>query len=66
MIATPVSPFAAFEVGSIKDPIQMYLEDIYTIGINLAGLPAISVPAGFSTDGKPMGLQLIGPQKHDV
>lgn len=66
IIASPVSPFAAFEVGSIKDPLQMYLEDIYTIGINLAGIPAISVPAGFSHDGKPMGLQLIGPQKEDV
>lgn len=66
IIATPVSPFAAFEVGSIKDPLQMYLEDIYTIGINLAGVPAISIPAGFSKDGKPMGLQLVGPQKQDV
>ena len=44
---------------------EMYLEDIYTIGINLAGLPAISIPNGFSLDGKPMGLQLIGPQKED-
>lgn len=66
VIATPVSPFAAFEIGSIKDPLQMYLEDIYTIGINLAGVPAISIPAGFSKDGKPMGLQLVGPQKQDV
>jgi len=66
LIATPVSPFAAFEIDSIKDPIQMYLEDIYTIPINLAGLPAISIPDGFSSDGKPMGLQLIGPQKGDV
>lgn len=65
VIATPVSPFAAFEIGSIKDPLQMYLEDIYTIGINLGGLPAISLPNGFSHDGKPMGLQLIGPQKQD-
>ncbi len=65
IIATPVSPFAAFEIGSIKDPLQMYLEDIYTIGINLAGLPAVSIPNGFSHDGKPMGLQLIGPQKQD-
>jgi aspartyl-tRNA(Asn)/glutamyl-tRNA(Gln) amidotransferase subunit A len=65
LIATPVSPFAAFEIGAIKDPLQMYLEDIYTIGINLAGLPAISIPNGFSLDGKPMGLQLIGPQKED-
>ncbi|MBS4165621.1 Glutamyl-tRNA(Gln) amidotransferase subunit A [Neochlamydia sp. AcF65] len=66
LVASPVSPFAAFEIGSIKDPIQMYLEDIYTIGINLAGLPAISIPAGFSAEGKPMGLQLIGPQKDEV
>lgn len=66
LVAMPVSPFAAFEVGSIKDPIQMYLEDIYTISSNLAGLPAISIPAGFSHDRKPIGLQLIGPQKHDV
>ncbi len=65
LIASPVSPFAAFEIGAIKDPLQMYLEDIYTIGINLAGLPAISIPNGFSKDGKPMGLQLIGPQKQD-
>lgn len=66
IVATPVSPFAAFEMGSIKDPLQMYLEDIYTIGVNLAGLPAISIPGGFSHDGKPMGLQLIGPQKQDI
>lgn len=65
LIATPVSPFAAFEIGAIKDPLQMYLEDIYTIGINLAGLPAVSIPNGFSREGKPMGLQLIGPQKQD-
>lgn len=66
LVATPVTPFAAFELGSIKDPLQMYLEDIYTIPGNLAGLPSVSVPAGFSHDYKPMGLQLSGPQKHDV
>ena len=67
IVATPVSPFAAFEIGAIKDPLQMYLEDIYTIGINLAGLPAISVPAGFTAkDHKPIGLQLVGPQKGDT
>lgn len=65
IIASPVSPFAAFEIGAIKDPLQMYLEDIYTIAINLAGLPAISIPDGFTRDGKPLGLQLIGPQKQD-
>lgn len=66
VIATPTSPFAAFEIGSIKDPLQMYLEDIYTIAINLAGLPAVSIPNGFSKEGKPLGLQLIGAQKNDA
>lgn len=66
IVATPVAPVPAFEIGYIKDPLQMYLEDIYTISINLAGLPAISVPSGFSHDNKPIGLQLIGPQKADV
>lgn len=63
IIAMPVSPFPAFETGSIKDPLQMYLADIYTIPSNLAGLPAISIPCGFTQDRKPVGLQLIGPQK---
>ena len=66
LVATPVSPFTAFEIGAMKDSLQMYLEDIYTIGINLAGLPAISIPQGFASDGKPLGLQLIGPQKQDA
>lgn len=66
IVATPTSPFTAFEIGAIKDPLQMYLEDIYTISINLAGLPAISIPEGFASDKKPLGLQLIGPQKHDA
>lgn len=66
LVATPVSPFTAFEMGAIKDPLQMYLEDIYTIAANLAGLPAISIPDGFANDGKPLGLQLTGPHKHDA
>lgn len=66
VVAMPVTPFTAFKRGVIKDPMQMYLEDIYTIPINLAGLPAISVPEGFSSEGLPLGLQLIAPQKHDV
>jgi aspartyl-tRNA(Asn)/glutamyl-tRNA(Gln) amidotransferase subunit A len=65
LIASPVSPFAAFEIGAIHDPLQMYLEDIYTIGINLGGVPAVSVPNCLTKEGKPLGLQLIGPQKQD-
>ncbi len=65
LIASPVSPFAAFEIGSIKDPLQMYLEDIYAIGVNLAGLPAVSMPNQLTKDGKPLGFQLIGPQMQD-
>lgn len=66
LIATPVAPSTAFEHEAIKDPLQMYLEDIYTLGANLGGVPAISVPAGFSHDNKPFGLQLTGPQMKDV
>jgi aspartyl-tRNA(Asn)/glutamyl-tRNA(Gln) amidotransferase subunit A len=65
LVASPVSPFAAFEIGSIQDPLQMYLEDVYTIGVNLAGLPAASIPNDFTQNGMPLGLQLIGPQKED-
>ena len=64
-IATPTSPFSAFNIGAVQDPIQMYLEDIYTIGINLAGLPAISLPTSMTTANKPMGLQLIAPFGQD-
>jgi aspartyl-tRNA(Asn)/glutamyl-tRNA(Gln) amidotransferase subunit A len=61
LIATPVTPTPAFALGEkIEDPLQMYLSDIYTISVNLAGLPAISVPCGFSRKGLPIGLQLIG------
>jgi aspartyl-tRNA(Asn)/glutamyl-tRNA(Gln) amidotransferase subunit A len=56
----PVSPSTAFNIGEkTKDPIDMYLADIYTIAVNLAGLPAMSIPAGF-VDNKPVGLQIIG------
>ncbi|MBM3198048.1 MAG: Asp-tRNA(Asn)/Glu-tRNA(Gln) amidotransferase subunit GatA [Chlamydiae bacterium] len=65
LIAMPSSPLPAFPLGSMQDPIQMYLQDLYTIGANLAGLPAISVPSGWSHDKKPYGLQLIGPQLDD-
>mgnify|MGYP001420554816 CR=1 FL=1 len=61
VILTPVSPTPAFKIGErISDPLQMYLSDIFTIPVNLAGLPAISIPCGFSSDGLPIGLQIIG------
>lgn len=63
IIATPVTPSDAFEIGSIQDPMQMYLEDIYTIGGNLAGLPGLVVPSGFTSAKKPLGIMLTGPQK---
>ncbi len=59
VIIGPVSPTTAFDLGSVKDPISMYLADIYTLSANLAGLPAMSIPAGFSNK-LPVGLQLIG------
>jgi aspartyl-tRNA(Asn)/glutamyl-tRNA(Gln) amidotransferase subunit A len=61
-IAGPVCPTPAFLLGEkTADPLTMYLSDIYTIGVNLAGLPAISIPAGYSAAGLPIGLHLIGP-----
>ncbi|MGH8149397.1 MAG: Asp-tRNA(Asn)/Glu-tRNA(Gln) amidotransferase subunit GatA [Steroidobacteraceae bacterium] len=61
VIAGPTSPTAAFELGAkTADPVTMYLNDIYTIGANLAGLPALSIPCGFAA-GLPVGLQLMGP-----
>jgi len=59
LILTPVTPTTAFEFGSKKDPLEMYLSDIYTIGVNLAGLPAISLPIGKDKNSLPIGLQLI-------
>jgi aspartyl-tRNA(Asn)/glutamyl-tRNA(Gln) amidotransferase subunit A len=61
-ILTPATPSAAFGIGekSGDDPIEMYLNDVFTVTVNLAGLPGISVPAGLSEEGLPLGLQLIG------
>jgi aspartyl-tRNA(Asn)/glutamyl-tRNA(Gln) amidotransferase subunit A len=60
-IVTPTSPTTAFKLGEkTQDPLQMYLSDIYTISINLAGLPALSLPCGFDSDGLPIGMQIIG------
>jgi aspartyl-tRNA(Asn)/glutamyl-tRNA(Gln) amidotransferase subunit A len=61
VIATPTAPTAAFRVGEkTQDPLQMYLSDIFTISVNLAGVPALSMPCGLSGEGLPIGLQLIG------
>ncbi len=61
VIITPTSPTVAFKVGEKSaDPLQMYLSDIFTISVNLAGVPGISIPCGFTTDNLPVGLQLIG------
>jgi aspartyl-tRNA(Asn)/glutamyl-tRNA(Gln) amidotransferase subunit A len=59
-LLTPTSPIPAFKIGEKSDPLAMYLCDIYTIGVNLAGLPGISVPCGFTKSGLPIGMQLIG------
>ena len=61
VIATPTAPSVAFAIGStLQDPLAQYLADVFTVGVNLAGLPAISVPCGFSS-ALPVGLQLISP-----
>jgi aspartyl-tRNA(Asn)/glutamyl-tRNA(Gln) amidotransferase subunit A len=62
VVLGPTSPTAAFPIGEkIDDPLSMYLADIYTISCNLAGLPGISVPCGFTKGGLPIGLQILGP-----
>jgi len=61
VIVTPTTPTTAFKLGEkTQDPLQMYLSDIYTISINLAGLPALSLPCGFDSEGMPIGVQIIG------
>ncbi len=60
LILSPVAPSVAPKIGSIHDPLEMYKSDMYTIAINLAGLPALSLPVGFDSAGMPIGLQLIG------
>ena len=61
VIMAPVAPTTAYKIGSmISDPLQMYLQDACTVPLNLAGLPGISLPCGFSSQGMPIGLQIIG------
>jgi aspartyl-tRNA(Asn)/glutamyl-tRNA(Gln) amidotransferase subunit A len=61
VLLTPATPSAAFALGAkTADPVSMYLNDVFTVTVNLAGLPGLSVPAGLSSDGLPLGLQLIG------
>ena len=61
-ILTPTAPSAAFGIGEkgSADPVEMYLNDIFTVTVNMAGLPGISVPSGLDAQGLPLGLQLIG------
>jgi len=60
-ILTPATPSAAFALGQkFDDPVQMYLNDVFTVTVNLAGLPGLAVPAGLDAQGLPLGLQLIG------
>ncbi len=61
-LVSPVAPTAAFRLGEkLDDPLQMYLSDIFTIPVNLAGIPALSVPCGKSAEGLPIGMQILGP-----
>lgn len=61
MLLTPVAPATAPKLGeSLSDPLQMYLSDVYTVSVNLAGLPGLSMPCGFDSKGLPIGAQLIG------
>jgi len=61
VMVTPVAPTPAFRIGEkVEDPLQMYLSDIFTIPVNLAGIPAIALPCGFNHEGLPIGLQIMG------
>jgi len=65
VIAMPTTPTSAFKLGAIRCPFDMYLQDIYTISANLAGLPAMSIPSGYCSERRPLGLQLMGPQRSE-
>ncbi|MCE9585564.1 Asp-tRNA(Asn)/Glu-tRNA(Gln) amidotransferase subunit GatA [Candidatus Nomurabacteria bacterium] len=64
-IATPTTPTPAFKFGEKKDPLQMYLSDIFTVPANISGIPSISIPCGFSSSGLPFGLQFMTSMKND-
>ena len=65
-ILTPVSPNPAFKLGEkVNDPVAMYLEDLMSVSLNLAGVPGLAIPAGFAPDGRALGLQLVGPRRSD-
>lgn len=65
-ILTPVSPNPAFKLGEkVNDPVSMYLEDVMSVPINLAGVPSLAVPAGKTAEGLPLGLQIVGPRRSD-
>ncbi len=61
----PVAPTPAFKIGDNSDPVQMYLQDIYSVAANLVGIPAISIPCGLTSAGLPIGLQIMAAQKKD-
>ena len=65
-LLTPVSPNPAFKLGEkVNDPVAMYLEDMMSVSLNLAGVPGLAVPAGKTAEGLPVGLQLVGPRRSD-
>ena len=65
-ILTPVAPNPAFKLGEkVNDPVAMYLEDVMSVPLNLAGVPGLTIPAGETKDGLPIGLQLVGPRRSD-
>ena len=65
-ILSPVAPNPAFRLGEkVNDPVAMYLEDMMSVSLNLAGVPGLAIPAGKTQKGLPIGLQLVGPRRSD-